>query len=222
MNKIVAFDVDGVILNSFIASLEGTKRLLLKYELSEIPEEQYYKFAFPDVEVWFDEIANFLGIDKVILKFNDFYEEITKIPQKLYDGIIEAIKIIKANGYKICILSNSMPDRYNNIVVPHLKDIEFDYIRLRDFDPNEPTGRHKLCKPNPAFLDKVLEHFSCKPSDIIYIGDLFEDYEFAKSTGMQFIWAAYGQDNGRLAKIEGLHKVEKPSELLDMIKSLGE
>jgi len=221
MNKIVAFDVDGVILNSFSASLEGTKRLLLKYELSEIPEEEYYKFAFPDVEVWFDEIANFLGIDKVILKFNDFYEEITKIPQKLYDGIIEAIKSIKAAGYKICILSNSMPDRYNNIVVPHLKDIEFDYIRCRDFDPNELTGRHKLCKPNPKFLDKVLEHFHTTSSNIIYIGDLFEDYEFAKLTGMDFIWAAYGQDNGRLANIEGLHKVGKPNELLDTIRTLN-
>ena len=215
--KIVAFDIDGVILDSMAEFITGTSKTLEKFGLPQISVKEYQKFSAATLEKWMECVASHVEIEDIHAFTLEYLEQRKNIKPKVFAEIIETIKKIKNSGYKICIISNRPIFSYNEEIAPVLEDIGFDYIRCRDLDLNELGGRSKLCKPNPEYLDRVLGHFNAKPSDITYIGDLYEDYEFANKTGMNFIWAAYGQDNGRLASVSGLCKVEKPNEIPNII-----
>jgi HAD superfamily hydrolase (TIGR01662 family) len=181
-----------------------------------IPKDIICKFSPASLEIWVGDVAAHSTLNDIDEFKANYLEESKKYPLKTFDAIIETIREIKNRGYKTCVVSNAGIARFNEKVAPILEGVEFDFVRCRDYSPGE------LCKPNSEYLDKVLEHFHCKPSDIIYIGDLYEDYEFAKATGMNFIWSAYGQDNGKMAKLSGLHKIENPTELLSIIKSIDD
>lgn len=209
--KIIAFDVDGVILNSMEAFIKVTKNFIIKKGLPPIPESQYHKFNIALSSNWRAEVYEYLKIEgDPELEFKDYWSiELYKHPLKVYDGIAEAIKEVENSGYKTCVITNNAPEVFKKKSTWLPKGVQFDYIRSRDDD---------LYKPEPEYLGRVLEHFACQPADIIYIGDLYEDYEFAVGTGMNFIWASYGQDNGRMASVTGITKIDRPSEIFDMIK----
>ena len=209
--KIVAFDFDGVIRNSTEAIIIVTKNFLAQKGLPEIPENEYNNFNIVTGGKWREDVYKYLKVEEdPELDFKDYYtREFAKQPTRVYDGIIEAIAAVKNAGYKICLITNNSTARIKDKLAP--TGLDFDFIRSCHGD---------ISKPNPEYIFEVLNHFNCKPSDIIYIGDLYADYEFAKQTGMNFIWSAYGLDSGKMASIHGIHKVEKPSEIPDMIRKL--
>jgi len=212
--KIVAFDFDGVIRDSREAFINTTKSFLAQKGWPPISEDEYSKFNTVSGGKWREDIFKHLGVeDDPQAEFKDIYTiEFAKQSTKTYDGIVEAIKEVENAGYKTCLITNNSTVRIKDKIVPlTLVGIEFDYIRACDWD---------MYKPDPKYIDRVLEYFTCEPSDIIYIGDLYEDYEFANKIGMNFIWAAYGLDNGRMADIHGIHKVNSPSEIPNAISEL--
>ena len=47
---------------------------------------------------------------------------------------------------------------------------------------------HRHGKPNAFVADKVLENFDVLPSEVLYVGDMVVDFQFALNTGMGFVF----------------------------------
>jgi len=215
--QIIAFDIDGVLLNSISTYVITTKLTLNQHGIKEIPEEEYQNFSMCSYITWIDDTLKYVSDNygANIPNKNEFQSaHLNNIMKsdpsnyKLFDGLEEVAKTFIENGYKTCIISNMLDEHFNRIVKPLLSNIEFDFLCLKE---------DNIQKPNPKFLDKVLEYFQCNSSDITYIGDLYEDYEFAKSTGMNFIFATWGYDNNRLINVEGVTRANSPKDLLNLV-----
>ena len=215
--KIVAFDVDGVILDSQLTYIEATNKTLEQYGVTKIPLGEFNKFNVCSLESWNNDVWRYIEDNcheeigekgKYVADYVNNIDIVRANGSKLFDGMRDVIGILNKNGTKICIISNMAEWDFSKNILPLLQEVRIDFIRCREGD---------LYKPNPKFLDLVLEHFGCEAREITYIGDLYEDYEFASLTGMDFIWAKWGYDNGRMGEVGGVKSAEAPRGLVEMV-----
>lgn len=221
--SIVAFDVDGVIVHSNRSWILATNAALSNRKLPNISEEHFRVFSTSSLENWIGDVGLFIGgiddIDTFKLEYLKCHSEIVEnVKPQLYDGILATLDRLLANGHTLCIISNRPMNDYEREIAPLLAGVEFEYIRCRD--NVDSYGVHNgNAKPNSDYLNVVLMHFRCTPQDIIYIGDVYEDYLFAQNTGMRFIQAQWGYDNnGLLGNVPNVLRADAPLHLLEFIQ----
>jgi putative hydrolase of the HAD superfamily len=110
------------------------------------------------------------------------FDEVMKVINKPYDlnmNVIEIIKDLKSNNYKLGILSNDTLDGASKMRDQEHLDELFDLILV-----SAETG---LAKPTPeAFMDFV-KKMDVKPNEIIFIDDAVKNIEAAKNLGIDGI-----------------------------------
>lgn len=102
-------------------------------------------------------------------------------------GIREIILKQKARGGLVCVVSHS--GRYN---------ISRDYAHHFGFQPDmifsseDPVHQRK---PNPYPLERIMEEYGLKASDLLMVDDLKPGYDMAKKLGVDFAYAGWSRKN---------------------------
>ncbi len=91
--------------------------------------------------------------------------------------LINLIKELKLNGYKIAILSNIDRKSFES----YFKKYNFENI----FDEIFLSSDLGVEKPNPLIFEKVKEILNCSFSDIIFIDDQFSNVRVAEKLGIK-------------------------------------
>ena len=213
--RAVIFDMDGTLLNT----LEDL-RDSLNYALE--------KKGYPGRTL--DEVRSFLGNGaRVLLEratpeniskedFNETYEiyseyylEHCRIKTRPYDGVMELLKKLSENGYKLAIVSNKGQD-----AVSELSKLYFgDYVETA-IGENEKAGIKK--KPAPDTVFKALEILGCKASEAVYVGDSEVDRKTAENSGMDCISVTWGfRDRELLEELKPYAIVDEPVQILEFV-----
>lgn len=183
--KLVIFDYDGVIANSFTITCmayEIIARIFNKDSL--LSNEDAYRDLFETD--WRISLER-MGITDVpnMRKAEDIFRTITKRYKNtivLYPGIEEVIRTLKLK-YKLAIVSNNREQEIRERLEEFNLDKQFDVI----FDISH--GK----KPEIVQIQKCLAHFNITPEETVMIGDMDGDVMAARRAGLKKVIAVtYG------------------------------
>jgi pyrophosphatase PpaX len=212
MIKLVAFDLDGTLVNtaelSRVGFFEAAKELGFDPSVycdayaktSGLPFEQRLKQTMPFILPKKDELKKAMIISQL--------NNVSIV--KPYDGVQEMLKEINC---KTAIITSRVWLMANKIIKESL-GIEFDYILTPEL-----TDKHK---PSPEPIFYLANKFGILPSEIAIIGDSAYDIECGLKAGSIAIGAGWGFSSKKDLLDHKPHYIAKsPLEILSILKKLN-
>lgn len=92
------------------------------------------------------------------------------------DGVIETVRLLKAAGYRLVLLSNTS--------IAHYEFIRARWDLLDPFDELVLSYEVGAIKPEPAIFDAALKAIRCQPGEAFYTDDIPAYVEAGRSYGL--------------------------------------
>ena len=196
--KAVGFDIGGTLVNynkplNWSASYEDAIKFMCaennleynkeRFEQAKSVLEKYNTRVNPreieiSSDVLFGEIFELWGEnkDKIYDSKKSFYLFFQR-EAFAYDDVHSILEFCKNNNIKTAVYTDVAYGMDDEFSLNDIKDIS-NYIDLKLTSRN--VGYRK---PNKAGFNKMIKEFSCKPEELIYIGDEKKDIDGIKSIG---------------------------------------
>ena len=210
----VIFDMDGTVLDTLEDLTVSVNYVLSKFNMPEHSEEEYRKFFGNGIKYALKcavtEETPEEVIEEMLPIFREHYNEHCLDRTKPYDGIIELMSMLKANGYKMAIVSNKIDS-----AVKELNDRFFsEYV---DVAIGEKAGIKR--KPAPDTVLAALDELGSKKEAAVYIGDSEVDLQTALNSELPCISVLWGfRDKDFLISKGASVFAETPEEVYDILK----
>lgn len=211
--KTLIFDMDGTILDTIEDITNAVNYILVKYGMPKRSVDEVKFFVGNGLYKTLERSAP-SGTSEELLKsiyeeMVSYYKEHSNINTKPYDGIIDAIKTLKALGYKTAVVSNK---RHEAVVeLCH----EF-YEGL--FDEALGDTENIAKKPAPDMVNIVLDKLGANKNEAVFIGDSDVDIMTAKNSGLVGIFVSWGFRTKEFLIEHGAECiVDTPKELVEKI-----
>jgi len=210
---LIAFDLDGTLVDTAPDLVWAVERLLEETGRSPV--------GFDTVRGWIGNGVPMLvkraltgqmrpettpeDYESALERFRTLYAEHVFQLSRLYPGVEEGLRQIKADGYITACLTN----KHSDFTTPLLERAGI----ARYFDFVGCGNQYELQKPHPEPLLKTAERFSVAPSECLMVGDSENDVKAARAAGYTIACVPYGY-----------RSCEKPEELAAdfLIESLTE
>jgi len=192
--KVVIYDCDGVMFDSFEANLAFYNRIMvmlgkppldrgdegLMHILHTFASQDVLRHIFPDEASWRAAMRCIPAVD---------YRELVPL-MRMEEGFLETLETLSPLvGLAICTnRATSM-----NAVLEHFDLARYFGIVMTALRVTNP-------KPHPEPLLKVLEHYRIGPEEALYVGDSEVDRQSAHDAGVPFV--AYRADLPAFARID--------------------
>ncbi len=137
-------------------------------------------------------------LDKAFGDFRDHYSVHYMDKTKPYPGIAPMLRILKAQGKRLCVISNKA-----DFAVKLLMDQFFPGIFETVLGERDGIRR----KPAPDSLLAVMEELGLPKEECVYIGDSDTDIETAKNAGTDSISVSWGFRTEDFLKDHGAMKI---------------
>ena len=206
MKKIIIFDFDGTIADSFPPMVKILKKQVKEMGYGDLTDKQ--------IEVMrsmrpFDIIRHFRfpiwKIPKLIQTVREeLFNQIDKV--KVFQGINELINNLKTKKIKYGILTSNSKKTIEAFLKINLLD-GFEFIESE-------TNIFK----KSSHLSYIIKKYSFNKKDIIYVGDEVRDIEACREVGVDIISVTWGYNNKVvLEKHNQRSLVSTPSEILKIL-----
>ena len=212
----VIFDMDGTVLDTLEDLTVSVNYVLSKFNMPEHSEEEYRKFFGNGIKYALKcavtEETPEEVIEEMLPIFREHYNEHCLDRTKPYDGIIELMSMLKANGYKMAIVSNKIDS-----AVKELNDRFFsEYV---DVAIGEKAGIKR--KPAPDTVLAALDELGSKKEAAVYIGDSEVDLQTALNSELPCISVLWGfRDKDFLISKGASVFAGTPEEVYDILKKI--
>jgi len=207
MIKCIIFDIDGTLIDTEFAVKKSLQRVL-REELREEYSLDSLDFALgiPGLDTL--KKLSIKDADRVVDNWNKYMGEY-KDHVKVFDGIVDALRALKAKDIKMGIVTSKTREEFERDFRPYgLMEYVDEYVCADD------TKKHK---PNPDPLLKFLEVSGVSDTEAIYIGDTNYDCLSAKGANIKFALALWGARNPD--EVDADMKLESPQ---DITKTLND
>jgi len=159
-----------------------------KYVRQEVLREKLrhptYKYIDIDLLTVFRRLYNDKGVKADIELLRDTavrFRSASTEHIRLYDGVIDLLESLDAANKKIFLLSNAQ----ESFTVPEMEQLGI----LKYFDGVMISSEEKICKPQKAFFDRLIEKYRLDRSECIMIGnDKISDMMGAKEAGIDGLY----------------------------------
>jgi len=206
MNKVLLFDFDGTIADSFDNFLEIVETLSDKYNFPKIPLAEIEKSRSLDARTLVKRLK--IPLYKIPFLAHDMKKmQKEKIAQlHPFRGLPEVLTSLKNKGYTLGIITSNAKEnvklflKNNNIEV-------FDYIN----GDAGMFGKDKL-------ISNFLKQNGISKSDALYIGDEIRDIHASQKAGVKIVAVTWGfNSKAGLSKASPDFLIDKPEELLELL-----
>ena len=211
--KAVIFDLDGTLLDTLEDLKNSVNYGLSCYGMRHISLEQTRRFVGNGVAKLVERAVP-LGTDKemtekVLAEFRKHYSEHSLDFTKPYEGMVELVKDLKKNGYKLAIVSNKIDS-----AVKELSQIFFG--NCMDAAIGETPEIPK--KPAPDMIFKALEILGVDKKDAVFLGDSEVDVATGLNSGLDMITVLWGfRDRDELVEAGAKCFAENVSDIYNLI-----
>lgn len=187
--KIIIFDLDGTLLNTLDDLTDSTNLVLKHFGFAQKTKEEVRDFVGNGVDKLIERAIpngrNNKNFKPCTEMFKEIYSKNMYNKTAPYEDVIDMLKILKFNNYKIAVVSNKF-----DLAVKELCKRYFPGFIDFAAGENEEKGIRK--KPAPDTVLKVLKKFNLKSDDAIYVGDSEVDIETAGNCNIKCISVTWG------------------------------
>lgn len=210
--KILIFDFDGTIADTFASMIEISNHLAGEFNFKKIQAQEVEHFKHKSSR----EMLRILQVPtlKIPRIANRAKKELNKKMTAIepMDGIKETLQKIKSlvlpdgrQGYKMGILSSNSLENVSKFLKQHELDL-FDFVLTSSGFWGKNHGLKKLIAQNGYY-----------PQDILYIGDETRDIEAARKSGISVAAVTWGYNSSRALKsFQPDYVLHSPQELLQL------
>lgn len=212
----IIFDMDGTVLNTLEDLTVSVNYVLSEFDMPEHSEEEYRQFFGNGIKYALKcavpEGTPEDVIEEMLPIFREHYNEHCLDRTKPYDGITDLMSRLKANGYKMAIVSNKIDS-----AVKELNDRFFaEYV---DVAIGEKPGISR--KPAPDTVFAALDELGSKKENAVYIGDSEVDHQTALNSDLPCISVLWGfRDKDFLISKGASVFAETPEEVYGILNSV--
>ncbi len=203
MYKNIVFDVDGTLINTEYAVLHSLQDTLKEVQNKnyKIEELEFVLGITGETAIKQLGIANVTETVDLWNKNLNSYKNFVCV----FDGIKDLLPKL-SQDYKLGIVTSKTKAEFDEEVTPFGLNKYFGVIICAD-----DTKKHK---PNPEPLLKYIELSNAKPEETLYIGDSVYDMQCAKSSGVDFAFAKWGN---KRQNIKAKYVLLNPLDLLNCL-----
>ena len=206
MYEVILFDLDGTVTDPGEGITNSVMYALDKFDIKVAERSQLYKFIGPPLRESFAEFYHFDDVkcEQAVAYYREYYKDQGIYENKLYDGMEQLLKDIKASGRKIA-LATSKPEPFAKQILQYFHiDSNFDVIAGSTLDGARNSKEEVIAyaleqcgvtnlssrKDIGAFIP---QYWSEKElSEVVMIGDRKYDILGAKKMGIDSIGVLFG------------------------------
>lgn len=184
MIKAAIFDLDGTLLDTLYDLTDSVNYVLEKNGYDKKTLEQIRQYVGNGVRKLIDRCLPDEADEtreRLLGEFTRHYRENMTNRTAPYPGIMQALKELKAKGYRVAIVSNKF-----DAAVKGLAKLYFDGIVDEAVGESEKVRK----KPAPDSVIKAMEILGCERA--VYIGDSDVDVYTAHNAGLKCIGVTWG------------------------------
>lgn len=190
-DKWIFFDLDGTLIDTIPDITRSINLALAKNNLNtKYKNEEVLTFIGSGAMILCKRATLQFNLSDYALKcfYNDYesiYSSALYNASKPFPNVLDTLEKLKKKGYKLGVFSNK-PDKDTNEIIKHFFNGIFTVIR-----------GHKEgfpIKPNIASYLDIKKDYPITDGNVIYVGDMVNDYEFSKNIGCPFFYCKYGYD----------------------------
>lgn len=201
---VVLFDLDGTLTDSGVGVGNGVLYALEKMGIPAPPHDELKKYLGPPLWNSFHDYAGIsdpVEMKKAVDHYRDYYNDIGKLENSVYEGIPELLTELQARGKRLAVATSKVDYSAISILQHFNLDHHFDVIAGSD-EPGFVRGTKAL----------VIEHAlnelkMCDGTSIVMIGDREHDVHGAQAHGLPAIGVLYGYGDQAELENAGAHKI---------------
>lgn len=183
----VLFDLDGTLLDTLEDILGAVNHTLREMGYPERTLAEMRRFVGNGAEMQMrlalGEGAGEEAVQKGLALYKPYYAAHCQIRTKPYAGVRELMRELKAEGWRVAVVSNKPDEAVKPLV-------ELHFSGLYDLALGETAARRR--KPAPDMADDALEMLGAEKCRAVYVGDSEVDVETARNAGMAGIAVSWG------------------------------
>lgn len=209
----VIFDLDGTLLYSLEDLKDSVNFVMKKHGFREYTIDEVREAIGNGVRLLMERILP-KDIDKnsfeeCLSEFKENYSKNMYNKTKPYDGILDMLKALREEGYKIAVLSN----KFDSAV----KELSKKYFgELVDLAVGQKEGVKE--KPSPLGIQEIAKELDTDVETCIMVGDSEVDIQTANNAGIDCISVTWGYKNIDFLYDNGATKlVYAPEDILELL-----
>ena len=204
----ILFDLDGTLLNTLEDLHDSTNHVMRQFGWPEHSIDAVRRFVGNGARRLFEQAVPGGGdVEASLAAFQSWYPDHCQIKTKAYDGIPEALEILKEK-YPLAIVSNK-PD----LAVKVLCADYFPGIYARGESVDCPR------KPAPDMVFKAMEAIGVETC--IYVGDSEVDVLTARNAGVPYLSVLWGfRDKADMEEVGGNVFCENTADLVAKLEEM--
>ena len=199
-DKVVAFDLDGTLLDSANDLVLSLNILLREQKQKSISRNKVnslvgngalamikkaYEINSNDENVNWDELKD---------RFLEIYKSCYTKNTKLYPYTIETLNFLKKSKFKVILVSNK-PEYFVNKIL--------DYFNITSFFKATSGGdTFQYRKPDPRHLTETIKKANIENYECIFVGDSINDALCAKNSKSKLVLLEHGYSNEDINNME--------------------
>jgi phosphoglycolate phosphatase len=214
--RLLIFDLDGTLLDTIEDLANSVNYALRCFGFPEHASEAYrfmigngvnklLERALPEAHRHAD------GVSMMRHEFLRHYSHHADDCTRPYPGISELLQTLQNSGFQLGVASNKMHEATGELVKRFFPEINFILVLgQREGIP---------VKPAPDILLEIMATAGVEEAETLYIGDSGVDALTAINASVPFIGVLWGfRPQAELAQAGATHFVEKPEEILNVVK----
>jgi len=206
------FDLDGTLLDTLGDLAASTNYALRTYGMPEHSLDDVRRFVGNGVRVLMERAvpqgADNPQFEAAFQTFREHYMQHSLDTTKPYDGIIETLEALKAEGCRLAVVSNKMMAATQELCRHFFRDT----IEVA-IGEHEAQGIRK--KPAPDTVNEAFRQLGVGKERAVYVGDSDVDILTARHSGLPCISVLWGfRDRDFLIQQGAETFISAPSELL--------
>lgn len=214
MTDTLIFDLDGTLLNTLEDLADSTNYALRACNLPERSLEEVRQFVGNGVEMLIRRATAGALTEERELEclsiFKAYYREHMYDKTRPYDGIMELVRGLSGQGYRIAIVSNKF-----DLAVKELNRIYFENLFPLAVGESDKVAK----KPAPDAVFEVLKQFRSDPDHALYVGDSDVDILTAEHAGVPFAGVTWGfREEAFLLEHGAKRLIHRPEQLWEILQ----
>ncbi len=197
--KLIIFDLDGTLIDAYPAIISS-----FNYTMQRLNYSAQDALTIRRAVGWGDEnlLRPFIKKKEVSYALS-IYRRHHKLAllreSRLFPKVDRVLAYLKKKGYILAVASNR-PSRFSWILIRHLKLKKyFNYVLCAD--------KLKHIKPHPEIINKIIQRFTLKPEETIYVGDMAIDAQAGRGAKVKTIVVTTGSSEKSEIKREQPYRI---------------